>query len=287
MPRCRSPDVAASDEQTPAELREHWELERRLAARLSAATSKQDRRRLYGEVYRQLSEGLPHHPLVRQAADAAAQAAAVEPQIALLKPFLNRDSHFCELGAGDGAVARELAPLVKRSLALDVTDALALASGVASDESIGFEFRVFDGFDLGLPANSLDVVYSRDVVEHLHPDDMLDQSRDARRALRPGGVYICFTPNRLSGPHDISEHFADTPQGFHLREYTTTELAGAFRQAGFSRIKFMLTVRGRRLSPLLRAGLLRPVEALLEALPRRLRRSLSRGLAAVKVVAIK
>lgn len=268
--------------QSPAELREHFEIERELAARLRAAASKQERRRLYAEVYRQRSERIPHHPLVRQAADAASRAKAIRPQVALLRHFVDSGTRFCELGAGDGAVARELAPAVRRALALDVTDALALPS----DDEIGFEFRVFDGFDLGLADDSLDVIYSNDVVEHLHPEDMLDQLRSAQRALHQGGVYLCLTPNRLSGPHDISRHFADTPQGFHLREYTATELAAAFRQAGFGKVKFMLSAGGRRFSPLLQIGLLRPLEALLERLPVRLRRPLSYGLGAVKVVAI-
>jgi SAM-dependent methyltransferase len=275
--------VGRPDQQTAAELREQYEVERELAGRLRAARSKEDRRRLYGEVYLEISERIPHHGLVRQAADAATQAEAVEPQVALLRPFLDGESRFCDVGAGDGAVAREVAGSVKHSLALDVTDALALPS----DEAVGYQFRVFDGFDLGLPDDSLDVAYSNQVAEHLHPDDMLDQTRSICRALRPGGVYICVTPNRLSGPHDISKFFADTPQGFHLREYTVTELATAFRQAGFSRIKVVLTMHGRRLSPLLPAGVLRPVEALLEVLPRRLRRALGRGLVAAKVVAIK
>lgn len=238
---------------------------------------------MYGEVYRERSERIEHHPLVRQAADAQLRAAAVAPQVALLRRFLTPSAAFCELGAGDGAVAREVATLVDRSIALDVTDALALPD----DEGIGFEFRVCDGFDLGLPDESLDVAYSNDVIEHLHADDALDQVAAVWRALRPGGAYVCVTPNRLWGPHDISRHFSDTAQGFHLCEYTVTELARLFRLAGFVRVDVVLTAGGRRLSPLLPSGVVRPLEALLSALPRRPRRSLARGLAAVKVVACK
>jgi SAM-dependent methyltransferase len=269
--------------QTDAELLQHFEIERRLASRLRDAGSKEERRRLYPEVYRQRSELIPSHPLVRQASEPEARSAEAERQAALLEPFLSEETRFCELGAGDGAVTLHLAPVVRSAVALDVTDALARAS----DESIGFEFRVFDGFDLEMPENSLDLVYSNDVVEHLHPDDMLDQTRAVLHALRPGGKYVCVTPNRLSGPHDVSMHFSDTPVGFHLREYTVTELAGAFREAGFSRVHVVLTVGGRRLSPILPAALMRPVEAFLGALPRAVRRPLSRGLAAVKVVAVK
>ncbi len=138
-----------------------------------------------------------------------------------------------------------------------------------------------------MPAGSLDVVYSNDVVEHLHPEDALDQSAAICDALRPGGLYLCVSPNRLSGPHDISRHFADTPQGFHLCEYTAIELAELFRRAGFASVQMVLTVRGRRLSPLLPSALARPVEETLDRLPRRMRRPLARGLAAVKIVARK
>jgi SAM-dependent methyltransferase len=234
-------------------------------------------------VYQQRSERIPHHPLVRAAGDESAQAAAAVPQAALLRPFLTSRSRFCELGAGDGAVARAVAPLVEHALALDVTDALALPD----DPAIGFEFRVFDGFELGVPDDSLDLIYSNDVAEHLHPEDLLDQVIAAGRALRDGGRYVCVTPNRISGPHDISRTFADTPRGFHLREYTATELAGVFREAGFGDVKFFLAAAGRRLTPVLPAGVLRPVEALLERLPHPLRKRLLYPLATIKVVAIR
>jgi SAM-dependent methyltransferase len=269
--------------QTQEELREHFEIERDLAAKLRAAPSRESRRKLYAEVYRERSELIAHHPLVRQASDPAARAAAVEPQVALVKPFLTPASSFCELGAGDGAVAREVARIAKVAIALDVTDVLALEG----DRELGFEFRVFDGFDLGLPDDWLDVAFSNDVVEHLHPDDMSEQAAAVWRALRHGGIYVCVTPNRLSGPHDVSRHFGDAAVGFHLHEYTTTELADTFRRAGFSKVKIVLTIGTRRLSPLVPAGLVRPLEAVLGLLPQQIRRALSRGLAAVKVVAVK
>ncbi len=55
--------------------------------------------------------------------------------------------------------------------------------------------------------------------------------------LAPGGVYICITPNRLTGPHDVSKFFDETAAGFHLKEYTNTELITLFKKVGFSKIK--------------------------------------------------
>ena len=269
--------------QTPAQVRQHYEIERELSDRLRAAGSREERSRLYGEVYRELHERIGHHPLVRQAEDPHAQATAVAPQVRLLRGFVSRQTAFCELGAGDAAVARTLAPLVSSAIALDVTD--AYLRGANPDGN--FQFRVFDGFDPGLPPGSIDVAYSRDLVEHLHPDDMLEQTAAVTRMLKPGGIYICVSPNRLSGPHDVSRHFDDAPTGFHLREYTATELAAAMRQAGFRNARVLLSYGGRRLSPLMPLWTVAPLERLVELLPLKARQRLGRILAAVKVVGIR
>ncbi len=266
--------------QGPAEIREHYEIERELSDRLRAARSREERRGLYGAVYRELPERVPHHPLVVRADDAAAQAAAAASQVRLLTPFLGPQSVFCEIGAGDAAVARTLAPTVRSSVAFDVTD--AYLRGTNPDG--GFEFRVFDGFDPGLAPASVDLAYSRDLVEHLHSDDMLEQTAAIARMLKPGGMYVCVTPNRLWGPHDISRHFDDTPKGFHLREYTSTELARAFREAGFSDVRVFVSIGGRRISPLLPTRAATWFEALFACLPPRVRRRVGHVLAAVKVV---
>jgi SAM-dependent methyltransferase len=267
--------------QTPEQRQDWYDTERELAGRLRSAPSREARRRLYGEVYRELAERVPYLPLFTQAQDGLARAATVAPQLRLLRTLVNEQTHFCEIGAGDGAVARSVAPLVASALALDVTDVLAPAVPVAGS----FEFRVFDGFDLGLPDGSIDVIYSHDVVEHLHVDDMREQSAAVQRALRPGGVYVCVTPNRLAGPHDVSRGVAEVPEGLHLHEYTVTELAATLRGAGFRKVRVLLTFHGRRLSPMMPAAFVAPLEALLERLPSRPRRRLAHLLAAVKVMA--
>jgi SAM-dependent methyltransferase len=269
--------------QTAAELREHYEIERELADRLRNAVTREERRRLYGEVYRELHERLAHHPLVLQTQDALAQSVAAAPQVRLLRTFVSSKSDFCEIGAGDSAVARALAPYVRSSLALDVTD--AFLTGPNTDGN--FAFRVFDGFDPGLAPGSVDVAYSRDVAEHLHPDDLIEQTAAIARMLRPGGIYLCVSPNRLSGPHDVSRRFDDFPTGLHLREYTASELAVAMRRSGFSDTKVVVSWAGRRLSPLLPVWIARWFEAVVAHLPRRARRSVGELLGAVKVVAIR
>jgi len=258
-------------------------VERELSDRLRNAGSREERRRLYEEVYRELNERLPHHPLVVRADDSAARDVMTAPQVRLLRSFASRDTSFLEIGAGDAGVARALAPFVSSALALDVTD--TNMHGTSRDGN--FEFRLFDGFDPGVPAGSMDLAYSMDVVEHLHREDMLEQTAAVLRTLRSGGLYVCVTPNGLSGPHDVSRHFDDSPRGFHLYEYSATELASAFRTAGFSKVKFVVSAAGWRLTPLLPASLLVPVEWVIGRLPRSIRLPVGRGLAAVKLVGVR
>jgi SAM-dependent methyltransferase len=263
--------------------REQYYIERELADRLRAAQSREERRLLYGQVYREFNERVRHYTLAIQAEDPIVQAAAVAPQVRLLRGFVDSRSVFCELGAGDGAVARALAPMVRSSLALDVTDALLRGPNPEAN----FRFRVFDGFDPDLPPESVDLAYSRDLVEHLQPDDMLEQTAAVARILKSGGIYLCVTPNALSGPHDVSRIFDDAPRGFHLKEYTSTELAQALRKAGFSHVRVLISAGGWRLTPLLPMWTVTRVEAILMRLPRWWRRRIARLLAAVKLAGIR
>jgi SAM-dependent methyltransferase len=140
-----------------------------------------------------------------------------------------------------------------------------------------------------LPPDSVDVAFSNQLMEHLHPDDALEQLGGIWRALRPGGVYICITPNRISGPHDISQHFDPVATGFHLKEYTTEELSGLFRQVGFRKVQSLLGWRG--FSVPVPAAPVIACEAVLARLPstprRRLGRTVGRAFLGVRLVGTK
>jgi SAM-dependent methyltransferase len=95
-----------------------------------------------------------------------------------------------------------------------------------------------------LPENTVDVAYSNQLMEHLHPDDALEQLRNLFHVLTPGGIYICITPNALTGPHDVSRYFDQVSTGFHLKEYTIGELKALFKEAGFSKVRAYIGARG-------------------------------------------
>jgi SAM-dependent methyltransferase len=262
------------------EEREHFEIERELADRLRNAASTEERRQLYPKVYDESRRRIKHHVFVEHAADEHARRKRVDPQVRLALSFMRSSMTFLEIGAGNGEVAQDIAAIASRATALDVTDALASPSALSN-----YEFVLFDGFDFPLEDESVDLAYSMDVIEHLHPDDALHHLREVRRVLRAGGRYVCVTPHRLTGPHDISRGFIKgDPVGFHLIEYTHTELAVAMRRAGFGEVKVLLSYRGRRLSPLLPSGWVRWVERAVERLSPRRRRWLTQPLGAIKVI---
>jgi len=109
---------------------------------------------------------------------------------------------------------------------------------VAASRAAGLphvRFQVMDATRLEFPDGRFDVVYSIDLIEHLHPEDVPAHLAEARRVLRPGGLLIVKTPSELTGPHE-GEDPGD--QGFlHFREYRYGTLLPLLREAGFLRLR--------------------------------------------------
>lgn len=250
-------------------IREHYDLEKRLAGRLRHA-NKADRRSLYTELYDELFVSLPDHPQVLERGNPDIERRRVRGQVRFLEPLLRHGGVYLELGAGVGTLAREIAAMADRVYALDVSPTISDGGALPRNMS----FVLSDGTSVPVPRGSVDVAFSNQLMEHLHPDDALEQLANVYAAIRPGGVYFCITPSRLSGPHDVSQHFDDVATGFHLKEYTYSELEELFRRAGFRDFTAVVGYRGYGLRCPLRP--LRSLERAVAALPRALRRPAAR-----------
>jgi len=246
--------------------RRQYEAEVRLADRLRTA-SREERRRLYGEIYDELIRDFPH---IESEMRAAGQA-QVAWSLGWLKPLLRPGHVFVELGAGNCELTYAASPLVRRAIALEVSDVYAHTS--SQTPPANFELRIYDGLELPLEDASVDTVFSTQLMEHLHPEDAAMQLREIRRVLKAGGSYLCLTPHRFSGPHDISLGFAREARGLHLKEYTNRELAQLFRSAGFSRVACLVGGRGKAVK--LPAWTVVACERLLGALPHSVRHALA------------
>lgn len=231
--------IPNEETRTLAQLREQYEIEKELASRLRLA-SKEDRKRLYALVYDEMFNLIPHHPqLIKKHNDIEGRN-AVDLQMRLLKPFLKPSMTFLEIGAGSCDLSVEVAKYVKQVYAIDVSEEIAKDLKARSN----FDFIVSDGCSIPIPDNSVNLAYSYQLVEHLHPDDTYEQLQNIYKAIACNGIYICVTTNRLSGPHDVSKYFDDIATGFHLKEYTGTELHDLFRRCGFSELHFIVGVKG-------------------------------------------
>ncbi len=267
-------------ERSNERIRQHYLIEKELAARLRTA-SKQERQNLYTEVYDELFRRVPDHPQLSLKLDTAAQQDNLNQRLALLRKFLRRDVTYLEIGPGDCTLANEVARLVRKVYAVDVsheiTKELELPDNV--------ELIISDGSSIPVPNDSIDLAYSDQLMEHLHPDDAVDQLANIYRSLVPGGRYICITPNRLSGPHDVSQYFDDVASGFHLKEYTLRELSGVFSRVGFRRFQALVGARGFELR--VPALFPRTIEFLLEKAGGRFGRKVARGLPLRLILGVK
>jgi SAM-dependent methyltransferase len=246
-----------------------------LAGRLRRA-ERSERTKLYSQVYNEYAEKFPESlPKDSTKAERIARYEA-----SFLRRFLTPRTVMVEIGPGRCHLAFALAPFVLKIYGVDVS---ALDTGAAAAPP-NFELRLTDGVHLPFEDESVDLVISNQLMEHLHPDDANEQLREVYRVLRSGGSYICVTPNRVNGPHDCSAYFDDLPcpiqegtysaTGLHLKEYTTRELLNSFRDVGFKRVQTFIGARGDylRLPP----SVITSVETALRLIPpsRRKRSSL-------------
>src|SRR5262249_44529639 len=198
------------------------------------------RKQLYRTVYNELFQRVPDHPQLTRKHDAALQQSATDRLVRLLQAFLKPDSVYLEIGAGDCHLAMAVARWVRHVYAVDVSD--LIAGGAERPDN--FTLILSDGVSVEVPPGTVDVAYSHQLMEHLHPDDALDQLKNICASLAPGGVYLCTTPHSLSGPHDVSRYFDSVATGFHLKEYDYGELRDLFLQAGFESTRAWVGVKG-------------------------------------------
>ena len=210
-------------EVTLEQAKQHLELERRLTAELLASTAK-TRRETFEQAYSTLYSSLPWLN--------TAPSARIDHWVDVLGPPPRR---VYEVGSGYGNLVRALA---ERGYQVEATDITAergddrLAVGTPT-------WTVTDGVHLSrFAANApYDAVISDQLIEHLHPDDILLHLTECRKILKPGRTCAVRTPHAFTGPHDVSRIFGfSRTVGMHLHEYTNQELARLFRQAGFAKI---------------------------------------------------
>lgn len=198
------------------QIKNHYEVEKEIANRLRTST-RDERKSIYKSMYSELFSKVPDHPRLT---GKKSGGKGIKRTLDFLKNFITPSSIFAEFGPGDCKLAVEISKKVKYVYAIDISD----QSGENEKLPENFEHIVYNGYNLGLKDNSVDVVFSNQLIEHLHPDDTKLHFELVKRILKPRGKYVFITPHNFTGPHDISGYFSDVAEGFHLKEWSYGEL---------------------------------------------------------------
>ncbi|WP_048118526.1 class I SAM-dependent methyltransferase [Methanosarcina vacuolata] len=141
-----------------------------------------------------------------------------------------------EIGSGKAELITYLASCGFECKATEITRE---RGGKYASEVPNLSWGISDGIHLNKfeKSGSYDVVISDQVIEHLHPDDIIEHFKNVNSILSSEGKYIFITPHKHMGPADISRVFkCEKPFGMHLKEYTYKELKNSLEKAGFKDI---------------------------------------------------
>jgi SAM-dependent methyltransferase len=238
----------------------HYHVEVALADRLRNSTKAQ-RTELYTAVYEELFREVPYHVQLTNKDDLDHRDEMIRELMDTLAPYLTSETIYAEIGSGDCALTMQVAPLVRKAWGIDVSPTVIQGASAPNMELV-----LSDGVSIPVEAT---LIFSNQLMEHLHPDDAREQLENVFKALLPGGRYLCITPNRLNGPHDVSRGVDAVARGFHLHEYTYVELDRLFKDVGFTRTRALIRVRGRQFEA--PTWLVVTSERAITALPGRLR----------------
>jgi SAM-dependent methyltransferase len=144
-----------------------------------------------------------------------------------------------EAGCGEGYGADLISHVAQRVIALDYDE-----TTVAHVRARYSRVEVMHGnlAELPLADASVDVVVNFQVIEHLW--DQTQFVRECARVLRPSGLLMVSTPNRITFSPG-----RDTPiNPFHTRELNADELSRLLVDAGFTSVSMSGVFHGPRLA---------------------------------------
>lgn len=198
----------------------HYLVEKSIANRLKES-NREERKLILETMYEELFSKVPDHPRLTRRNSEQLTAIANKKKFSLISRFLDKSSVFVEFAPGDCKFAFEVANHVKFVYGIDISD----QHNPTENFPENFKLIVYDGYNLNeIKNNSIDILFSDQLIEHIHPEDTKLHFELVHRILKVGGKYIFRTPHPLTGPHDVSGFFCDEAECFHLKEWSYTEI---------------------------------------------------------------
>lgn len=141
-----------------------------------------------------------------------------------------------EIGCGDGSFLQRMRLNGWKVRGIDFdADAITVAH-----ERVGACVQAGQLADFRFPDDEFDAIAMHHVLEHV--DDPLSLMAEVRRILRPGGLFVCVTPNADSWGH---RHFGRAWRGLepprHLNIFSMQALGDSARRCGFDRFSLYST----------------------------------------------
>src|SRR5262245_20267665 len=158
------------DPRTHERIRWHYEVERELADRLRHAPPG-SRRSLYPVVYEEMYRRVPDHPQLLRKKSEDDTRTSVHLQMRFLSRFLRPGITFLEVGAGDCELSIAVARTARKVYAVDVAESVTARASKPDN----VEIVLSDGVSIPVPPGSVDLAFSNQLMEHLHPEDAFEQ----------------------------------------------------------------------------------------------------------------
>jgi ubiquinone/menaquinone biosynthesis C-methylase UbiE len=131
----------------------------------------------------------------------------------LINQIPERCRNILEIGCGTGEFSRLLASRAERVLALDLSPQMIRLARESSKLYPNIDFVEGDVMTSQLPDNQFDCIASLTTFHHLPMTDILKKTK---RALKPGGVFVCLDLYQRSNFNDFVFASAAFPASLFL-----------------------------------------------------------------------
>ncbi|MFK7897333.1 MAG: methyltransferase domain-containing protein [Myxococcota bacterium] len=126
---------------------------------------------------------------------------------------LSESDEVIDAACGDGYGSEMIAERCQRVVGVDLDEDTIREAKLRSADVANLRFEHGNACQLAEPDESFSVFVSLETIEHIPDVDAF--CREVKRVLKPGGRFICSTPQNLFGKIPINP--------WHLREYSASE----------------------------------------------------------------